>query len=694
MKGVKMKNSFRKFMLSALVASQFVAGQSFAGSLESFTEQVTQKLKNLNTSGSVGLDLVSLNLTDNFGVNNGFDYRYTIQTDREMYFRQDKWTDFIVFTARAGVLDGSRQYRRDVAFGRFYNPDKYGEALRTLMFSPLDLRGIGAEKILRMIDDGKLLPGDALMVTLDKGTFLGLGAGVGVGTTAHASVGQSFVGKITVKIFVQKDKKLIVTFSDADSTSIVASAEVKIDLALAKLKILGINNHFNMRGTADLATFTYDLSQRNPQAMQALENILGALDKPFILFDQNSAKQLFTINPGISKGLIDITASEKGASDITSGITKIQEVTNNMVDGSFSRFKIILVPSFLEWKDVKSENVNLLDIKKSQSFVTPGKYIVGYKNVEDKDKSPGKNKSVVNTTSFVYKPSPGLKDSKDASGYRGLSDLIGISYHTDAKEMENPKEMVTYSKLCNAGLVNCPNPVRLGIVFKGSKDAKAAEGKTSINSNYFFSKGMFEKIKARLNWSTTDKEEDKKRMIRESIDPVVREMVLQPEYQDGDINSITNMLFSVLQYDCYSNLVGIRAKVKEDDMLKSFVNPSCYSNLYSIKDELVRMNMPTLLISLFDPTILPPLSDLNRRAKQSQIDELAKYFSVTFSSRAKQADGTELSMENDTYGMSLLQENNAAAQISEFVSLISIWQQQEHLTLSPFDRATMVNARK
>jgi len=451
-----------------------------------------------------------------------------------------------------------------------------------------------------------------------------------------------------------------------------------------------------LRGTADLETFTYDLN--SPRAAKALDKVLGALDKPTVLFDKKSLNQFVQVSPYLAKGLIDITESQVASDDVTSGVVREQQLNNNIVGGSYGRIKFNLIPGLLQSTDTNRQNTNLVNIKMSGSFIKPGQYIIGYKSKEASEKIFGKSERIGNVTSFVYKPSPELSRPADANGYRGLADLIGISYHTDSKQNENPKEMVTYAKLCNAGLINCPAPINLKVVDPSSQAAQAAQGKSMMNSNYFFSRGLFEKIKERMNWdrSSENQNEDS---IRQAITPVLREITLPGESQNKEMDRMTSFFYEIFQNNCYSYLSGVQAKVPQSGggflgKLNHILSPKCGNTLYSIDDEVIRLNMPTLLISLYDPNMLPPASEPTRRASADQIRELSKVFSVTISNRAVNEDGSERMANGNTFGMALEDSSTDASQIAEFTNLVSIWQHQQNNDLNYFDRVKMIQARQ
>ncbi|MCC2679229.1 MAG: hypothetical protein K0R29_1805 [Pseudobdellovibrio sp.] len=694
-----MKKSFKHLLAATVVASQFIAGHAFAdqSKLERITEKVKDKIKNSSISASVSLDLLNFEIDDAFSAGNGIRYRYVLDADMGKFLRQDKWSDYVYLEVSPGVAMARRELRRDAAFGRFFERDQWSTALKTFLFSPLDLKNLSSEKVLRLIDEGKIKAGDVLAVTLDKVTFLGLAGGGNYGGVGiHGRLGKAWVGKLTAKLFVKKDKQIQLVFADADENSIQAGGDVKIGLGIAgiDLKILSIDQNFRLRGNAELETFTYDLSRgADSKAAKALDKVLGALDNPSVLFDKSSLNQLIQVTPSLSKGLINITESQMLSDDVTSGVTRQQQVNNNIVGGAYGRTKFSLLPRFLESTNEHSSNINLVDIKLSGTWIKPGQYIIGYKSKTETERAFAAKERINNVTSYVYKPTPELTRPADANGYRGLADLIGLSYHTDSQQNSNPKEMITYAKLCNAGVVNCPRSIDLRVVDPQTQDARGAQGRSRMNSNYFFTKGLFEKIKERMNFDRSSDNQNRD-SIQQALAPVVREMVVSnAEDQNKEIQRMTNMFHDVLKYNCYSNLSGMNATVAQSNWFKRTFNPKCSSNLYSINDEVIRLNMPTLLISLFDPNMLPSLSEPSRRASPDQIRELSKVFSVAVSTRAVNTDGDELMVNGQTFGLSLEANMSDASQISEFNNLVSIWQHQKNMDLNHFDRMKMIELR-
>ncbi|MGZ6419154.1 MAG: hypothetical protein ACXWPX_11620, partial [Pseudobdellovibrio sp.] len=485
---------------------------------------------------------------------------------------------------------------------------------------------------------------------------------------------------------------------------VAANVRISVIPGLLSLKLIGIDENFNLRGGADLATYTYDLE--NPRAVEVLNGLLASLDEPTILMKEDILKDAISLNPKLSQGLMDVTKSEIASADTTSGVNKEQKVVNNIVGGKRSHFEFNLLPSLLETSHQNTQSINLVDINLSGTFIKPGQYIVGYRAVDENSKAFGQNDKISNVTTVVYQPDPVLQDPSKARGYRGIKDLVGISYHTDAEQHENVKEMITYSKLCNAGLINCPSPIQLKVVAPDSYgsqsasssssasagDARAARVKSNVNSNYFFARGLFEKIKERMNWSGLNNNQ-KSDAIHKSIDPIIREIVLDPKAQDDQSRSMAGFFKEILDNDCYSNLAGLSAQQSRSFFKRLFVE-ACGSNLYNISDEVVRLNMPTLLISMYDPTLLPAINEPTKKATPEQRAELSKYFSVTFNTHYIDEQKVESTINGAAGGASLLEDTNQAAQVSEFTSLINTWQRQQNMDFDEFDRAKMMKERQ
>ena len=119
----------------------------------------------------------------------------------------------------------------------------------------------------------------------------------------------------------------------------------------------------------------------------------------------------------------------------------------------------------------------------------------------------------------------------------------------------------------------------------------------------------------------------------------------------------------------------------------------CGTNLYNISDELVRLNMPSLLISLFNPNILPAAGDTNDRATAEEKADLAKYFTVSFNTQYVTSDEVKKTVNGASYGMSIDDRNGSSAQVLEFTSLINNWQQQQNLDMDQYDRAKMLKEK-
>lgn len=679
-----MKRTVNSILAASFFATQFLAISAHADSfLEKMTRKVEEKIHSSKIAVGAGLNL-KLDAGDIFQVRTGLDYNYVLDPDMGQYLRQDKWKDYV--SARIGYgLTAERSIERYFSYGRFYSD--WNTALKTFTFSPLDLKDLDATKLQQRMQSG-----DMASVTFDKATFLGLRVANSGTVSASVSVGRVITGKITVKMLKRADGKVTVTFANADETAVRLSANARVEIipGLLKLKFLSYDHDARIRGQADLAAYTYDLN--NEKAKEALNKVLEALDEPSILGDEDLLKQGIALDPSLSRGLIDVTSSDLASEDITSGVVKEQKLTSNIVAGDRSRFKFSLIPGLLESSNDKAQSINLVDIKMSGTFIKPGQYIVGYRTNLDREAAFGQNSRVYNVSSMVYQPDPIIQDPSRARGYRGLNDLIGLSYHTEAREQSNAKEMITYVKMCNAGLIDCAGPIRLSVVSPDSAQASNGRVRSSLNTNYFFSRGLFEQIKARLNWAQSSRE-DRIAAISQRLANPIREMVLdQPEVRTASLARFFN---EILENDCYSNLIGLDAQAQQGNLFKRLFHPEkCGTNLYSISDEVVRLNMPSLLISLFNPNILPAAGDTSKRATAEDKADLAKYFTVSFNTQYITTDDVKKVVNGASYGMPIDDRNGSSAQVLEFTSLVNNWQQQQNLDMDQYDRSKMLKEKK
>jgi hypothetical protein len=213
----------------------------------------------------------------------------------------------------------------------------------------------------------------------------------------------------------------------------------------------------------------------------------------------------------------------------------------------------------------------------------------------------------------------------------------------------------------------------------------------NVNTNYFFSRGLFEKIKERINWANSSSNQ-RSDSIQQAIAPIIQEMVLDANSARQQVYKLSNFLYEVLDNDCYSNLVGLSAHTQKN-VFKRLFSGKCNTELYNISDEVVRLNMPSVLISLYDPTILPPASEPTRKATPAQRAELAKYFSVSMNTHMVNTSGVESSINGAAYGLIATERGNKASEVLEFTSLISTWQSQQNLDLDFFDRSNMIKER-
>ena len=713
-----MKKTINFLIAASIMATQMFAANAIAAEeskIAQLKDKAVQLIKQQTINAGTSFNLFSISLDDYFKIDSGIRYRYLMENDMGKYLREDRWTDYVQANISMGPVAIDRSIRRDMAFGRFF--DDWFTGLKTFLFSPLDLKGLNSKKI-----KDKLMPGDMTSVTLEKGTFLGLRGAVAYNNvTLDGSAGKVFVGKIVVKLLRKADNKVTITFANADESTMRFAVNVRIQIipGFLSMKFLGLDEQFWMRGTAHLATYTYDLN--NERATAALDKLLAAIDSPTILLDEEVLKEGISLDTRMSSGILDVTPSEIASADVTSGVVKEQKLVNKIVDGRRSHQEFNLIPSLLGSSKDRFESINLVDVELSGTFIKPGQYIIGYRtNNENENFFLSKN-SINNMTSVVYRPDPFIADRTKAKGYRGLHDLVGISYHTDAEQTENAKELVTYSKLCNAGVIKCPAPIKLRVVDPDSADAMSARIDTklprehnnsnapmapassqTINSNYFVSHGLFEKIKERMNWnySSQNQRED---MIRQAIAPVIKEMVLpgkdhkNRDLQDIMVMRMTDFLNEVLENDCYSNLIGLKAQ-NQKNIWKSLFTEKCGTELYNVSDEVVRLNMPLLLISMYDPSLLPPASEPNRKASAEQLSELAKYFSVVFNTNYRTTGDSSImrSVSGAQFGAMLFEANddNKAAQVIEFTNLISVWARQQNMDLDYFDRTRMLKEKQ
>lgn len=687
-----MKKSLNVFLATTMLATSLFTHNAMANEeasrLERLKEKVIAKIKDSRISTSASISL-PLELDDVLGIRTGVRYQYVLDPDLGNFLRQDKWEDYVQ-AGTIGPIAIDRRIERKISYGRFYKD--WNVALKEFLFSPLDLKGLNSDVIKE-----KMKAGDMASVTFEKHTFLGLRGGATNGAVhvgGHA--GKVFVGKITAKMLRRADNKVTISFANADENSIKLAANVRIEVipGLLRLRLLNFDNDFRLRGSADLASYTYDLS--NPKALEALNGVLASFDEPTILQNEDLLKDGASLSTKLRKGLIDVTTSETFSNDITSGITKEQKATNSIVAGNRRNMEFKLIPSFLQSRSNKVQSVNLMDINLSGSFIKPGQYIVGFRSEYSESRNFGSNNRITNTSSVVYQPDPVLTNADRARGYRGEHDLVGISYHTDADQTTNVKELVTYAKLCNAGMIDCNAPIDLRVVAPEDSSSKEAKGMSAVNSNYFFSKDLFTKMKQRMNWADLRNPSQKSDLIKQAISPLIQEMIIssdktaEADYERKTISSMTSFFAEILENNCYTNLAGIDAQ-KHTGFKKLFEN--CGRNVYDIQDELVRLNMPALLIALYDPTILPLLNNPNGKASPEAKAELAKYFSVSFTNRYKTTDGVEKIMNGLSFGMSTLDTSTSAAQVSEFTNLIQTWQRRQNLDYDIYDRQLMLQQR-
>jgi hypothetical protein len=676
-----MKRALSIALAATMLTTQVWAHRAVAsdGTFDRIHDEVEKKIKGSTLSVGTSLLDLNFNLDDILNVGTGLKYEYSLNPESGKFLRQDKWTDYV--QARVSLVAiADRRISRYMSYGRYYSD--WRTALSNVIFTPLDLKNLNSDTL-----ENRMHAGDMASITFDKATFLGVGSDMTPSTiNVGFRAGQVFTGKITTKILRRSDNKVTISFANADETSHALAANIGINIipGLLKIKLLSIDENFHLRGTADLATYTYDLA--NPVAKAALDKILDAFDSPSILQDAALLRAGLDLHTDLPDGLLNLVPSEQASLDSNSGITKEQKVTNSIVAGSRSRIKFNLIPGLLGSNSDSLQSINLLDINLSGTFTKPGQYLVGYRSEIDKQSNFGTNSRVQTITSVVYQPDPVLRNRDEGRGYRGLNDLVGISYHTEAKKMTNVKELLTYAKLCNSGLLDCP-PIQISVIPEDSPAAARLSPNSNVNSNYFFSKGLFEKVKQRMNWEASS-ENQRRDSIRASIAPMIKEFVLdEPEKRTA---SLVKFFYEVLDNNCYSNLVGLEAR-KQKSFFKNLFNPGkCATELFNISDENIRHNMPALLISLYDPTILPAASTPMLKADPAARAELAKYFAVSINTKYESTDKVERTVNGKAFGLSASDSNSNAAQVMEFTSLIDTWQQQTNNTLTWTDKAKML----
>lgn len=683
-----------KRALSLLMATSMLLAQnawSDEGLAERIRSFVGDKLRESNINAGAGLNL-NLDIADALRISTGLKYEYSLDPESGKYLRQDRWEDKVRARLGYGAV-ADRQITRFLTYGRFYND--WGTALTNFMFSPLNLKGLNASVL-----QASMRQGDMAAVTLEKASFLGLDVADTSGTIGGGiKAGKVFSGKITVKILRQADNKVTLNFANADENSILLAGRVNINIipGLLRLKLLSIEQNMRLRGKADLATFTYDLS--NPRAADALNKILQSFDEVSILQDDRLLRDGVDLDPTISKGLINVVASDEASADSSSGVVKEQSLNNRIVLGSRSRVRFNLIPNFIQSKSDSVQSMNLIDLQVGGNTVHPGQYLVGYRSETRRESSLGHKVRTQTISSVVYQPDPVLTSNDQARGYRGLSDLVGISYHTEARGHKNVKELLTYAKLCNAGIINCgtnaqgeirgdtAGNIQISVVPEDSREAARLDNRSNIYSNYFFSRGLFEKIKQRMQWSNLA-EDQKRDAIRQSISPLVAQFVV--DQADQQSRSLTNFMYDVLEHGCYSNLIGLEARNVRGVFRRMF-SSQCATEVYDLRDENIRFNIPALLIAMYDPTLFGDAQNPYLKASPEAKAELAKYFAVSVNTRYQTNDNAERTVSGLDFGLAR-SDANASGQVMEFTGLIDTWQQQSNNSLTYSDRQRMLGA--
>lgn len=668
-----------KRTMNVLMATSMLFAQN-AWSNEGLAERIRgfvgEKLRQTEINASAGLNL-NLDIADALRLGTGLDYEYSLDPDSGKYLRQDRWEDKVRARLGYGVV-ADREIKRILTYGRYYAD--WSTALTNFMFSPLNLRGLNSAVL-----QNSMRAGDMAAVTLEKASFLGLDVTDNSGTIGlGGKAGKVFSGKITVKILKRADGKVTLNFANADENSIVLAGRVNINIipGLLRLKLLQVEQNLRLRGKADLATFTYDLN--NPVAAAALDQILQSFDEVSILQDDRFLRDGIDLSPEISKGLINVVASDEASESAGSGVVKEQDVNNDIVLGSRSRVRF----RFLSNHSTDSaQSMNIVDLNISGNGISTGQYLVGYRSESQRTSGLGNRSQIKTTSSVVYKPDPVLTDSSQARGYRGLSDLIGISYHTEARGHQNVKELLTYAKLCNAGILNCGGDIAVSVVPEGSAAADRLERRSNIYSNYFISRGLFEQIRNRLQWSRLA-EDQKRAAILENIEPLVSQFVVEGAVEKS--REVTNFLYDVLEHGCYSNLIGLEARNVRGFFRRMF-NTQCAKNIYELSDENIRFNLPSLLISLYKPTLFGNAQNPYVKASAADKAELAQHFAVSVNTTYQTSDEMERNVNGLDFGLSRSDSGGSTgAEAIEFTSLIETWQQQTHNSLTYSDRQRML----
>ncbi|AGH96275.1 hypothetical protein [Pseudobdellovibrio exovorus] len=675
-----MKRAINALMTTTLLLAQTAWSED--GTISRIRESVGAKLREADIRAGVDFFDLGFDLGDVLHASTGLEYQYILDPDSGRYLRQDRWKDKVRVRVGAGLV-ADREVSRQLTYGRYHTDWK--TAATNIMFSPYNLKNLNSSVL-----QNSMRAGDMASITLNKATFLGLDLHDGTRSTPASGgvrAGKIFSGKITVKILKEADGKITLNFANADENAVQLAGSVSINIVpgLLRLKLLSIEHNARLRGTADLATFTYDLS--NPTATAALDKILQSFDEISILQDERLLREGISLDNELAKGLIDVVASDEASTAANSGVIKTQNVSNNIVSGQRTRVRFRLIPNFIQSNTDSLQSMNLVNMNMGTSQLRAGQYLVGYRS-ETKRQNRSRIQSI---SSVVYQPSVLLTDNSQARGYRGLDDLVGISYHTEARRHQNVKELLTYAKLCNAGILQCGRDIQTTVVADDSAEARQLDNISNVYSNYFFAKGLFVKIKERMNWDQSSQNQ-KQEAIKQTIRPLVTQFVV--DRVDERTNSLSNLIYDALEHGCYSNLIGISAREQRSGFFKRIAERlwgECNTSIYDLahdSDTNIRNNIPALLIALYNPTIFGDASNPYVKASAETKADLAKYFAVSINTRYQVSETMERTVNGLEFGLS----NAQAGQVMEFSNLIDTWQQQSNNTLTFADRQRMLRA--
>lgn len=670
-----MKKTFNVLLATAVIATQAWTQTTQASSLEEFVtkarDKVVEKIHNSNISVSANVLSLGFNIGDMIGLGTNTKYRYVLDPDSGKYLRQDIWEDALKL--RTPIYN--RDLKRHMTYGRYYSD--WHQALSHMMFSPLDLRNISSQTLIN-----SMRPGDMASMTFDQAVYKGPNVGGESGNLSGGfRAGQLVTGQLTAKILREKDNKVLISFANTDQKGTNVGFNIAFALipGLLKIKIIDSDNNFSLRGNSALASYEYDLN--NPRSREVLDKLLQAFDSVSILSDAQLRSEFIDLDDHLSAGLIDVTPSADASQDPNSGISPVSSAHNQIATGHQNSFRFL--SGLYRYDGISTMNV--LNIN-SMEGINPGQYLVAYisKNYNEA------RSSIRTMNSAIYKPAPTLTNTAQARGYRGLQDLVGITYHTEANHQSEVKEILTYAKLCNAGILACAAPMQANVVDResdaGQRIVNRANPTSSMDSNYFISRGLFEKIKQRLNWGASSPDA-RRQAIRSSIEPLVREFLIDDF--DRSTSFMTNFFYEVLDKSCYTNLVGIEAN--SNNAFKRFFGVGgCTTDLTDINNDVrinLRYNMVSFLLNLYDPQLLPALSTPMARANPAAIQELSQYFSVSYNTTYDLTSGATQVVNGLSFNMSGNSRTNQAMQLT---SVIQNWQQVAGNNLTYSDKQKML----